>query len=257
MKLLRPLVVLDLETTGVWIEKDKIIEIGMVKTFPDGRVENYLKRINPQIPIPQVVTELTGISDADVAQSPLFKSVAQEVLAFIEGADLGGFNIEGFDLPILARELQEIGITFVWSNRTIYDAQTIYRYHEKRDLSAAYQFYCQRKLEGAHNALADSEATLEILKQQLARYIGDQQEIESLKAFDVKRRNDYFDDERRFRWWHNELYMMFGKYAKKDSLRAIAQKDPQYLQWILTKDFSDGVKALVKGSLEGKFPTPP
>src|SRR5262249_10841628 len=146
MKLTRPLVVLDLEATGIWIEKDRIIEIGMVKATPDGQQEVYSTRVNPCIPIPPVVTELTGISDADVRSAPGFSTIAPKVLAFLEGADLGGFNAERFDLPLLAREFADAGIKFDYAGRTVYDAQKIYHLNERRDLFAAYSFYCRQEL---------------------------------------------------------------------------------------------------------------
>jgi DNA polymerase III subunit epsilon len=151
MKLTKPLVVLDLETTGIWIEKDRIIEIGMVKLSPDGQQEIYNTKVNPGMPIPAFVTQLTGISDADVKAAPAFGAIAGRVKSFMEGADLGGFNVERFDLPLLAREFIDEGISFDYSNRTIYDAQKIYHLHERRDLSAAFAFYCRQDLKDAEN----------------------------------------------------------------------------------------------------------
>ena len=158
MKLTKPLVVLDLETTGVWIEKDRIIEIGMVKVMPDGKQEIYGLKVNPCMPIPAVVTELTGISDADVKDAQPFSSIAGKVLAFLDGADIGGFNVERFDLPLLAREFADAGIKFDYANRTVYDAQKIYHLHERRDLFAAFAFYCHQELKDAHSASADAIA---------------------------------------------------------------------------------------------------
>src|SRR5208282_678077 len=231
MKLTNPLVVLDLETTGIWIEKDRIIEIGMVKVTPDGQQEIYSTRVNPCMPIPVVVRELTGISDADVKDAPVFGSIAGKVLAFLEGSDLGGFNVERFDLPLLAREFADAGIKFEYSSRTVYDAQKIYHLHERRDLSAAFAFYCHQDLKDAHSATADAQATLSILQEQLKRYAAPREEIEGLKDFNYKQSSEYFDNERKSRWWNGDLYMTFGKYAKKEPLKAIAKKDPQYLEW--------------------------
>nr|MBU9889956.1 3'-5' exonuclease [Candidatus Omnitrophota bacterium] len=161
MKISHVLVALDVETTGVWIEKDKIIEIALVKYFPDGKKETYERKINPGIPIPKNVTQLTGISDEDVKDAPSFEKAAPEILAFISDGDFAGFNIKRFDLPLLAREFADIGIKFDWESRRTYDAQMIFHLNEKRDLSAAYQFYCGKELVGAHSALADSEAIYE------------------------------------------------------------------------------------------------
>src|SRR5262249_2992538 len=136
MKLTKPVVILDLETTGLWIEKDRIIEIGMIKCLLDGSRQTYLKRVNPGIPGPRAVIELTGISDEALADAPRFTEIAHEVLAFIGDADFGGFNIERFDLPMLEREMFDSGHRLEWRHRTIYDAQKIYHIHEKRDLKA-------------------------------------------------------------------------------------------------------------------------
>jgi DNA polymerase-3 subunit epsilon len=227
MKLTKPLVVLDLETTGIWIEKDRIIEIGMVKVMPDGKQEVYATRVNPCMPIPPVVTELTG-----------------------------GFNVERFDLPLLAREFADAGIKFDYANRTVYDAQKIYHLHERRDLTAAFAFYCKQDLKDAHSATADAQATLSILQEQLKRYAATREDIEGLKDFDYKQSGEFFDNERKFRWWNGDLYMTFGKYARKEPLKTIAKKDPHYLEWVLDKDFSDEVKNMIQGVLNGQYPKP-
>ena len=254
MKLAKALVVLDLETTGTWIEKDRIIEIAMIKVTPDGQKEEFISKVNPAMPIPGVVTELTGISDADVKDAPAFGAIAAKVLNFIGDADVGGFSLERFDLPLLAREMADAGMKFDWNSRAVYDAQKIYHLHERRDLFAAFAFYCHQELKEAHSALADTQATLAILEEQIKRYGKGEEAVESLKGFDYKVTADYFDLERKFRWWNGDLYMTFGKYAKKEPLRVIAQKDPQYLQWILDKDFSDEVKLMIQEVLNGKLP---
>ena len=257
MKLTRPLVTLDLETTGTWIEKDRIIEIGMVRLSLDGKKDVYVKKINPLMPIPAAVTELTGIKDEDVAGAPKFKMIAPEVLSYLNDADLAGFNIERFDLPLLSREFRDAGLSFDTSGRNIYDAQKIYHLHERRDLAAAYDFYCQKKLDGAHSALMDSEAALDILQEQLHRYVSESDQIEGLLNFNYRPKEEFFDKERRFRWWNGELYMLFGKYARQEPLNVIARTDPQYLEWMLKKDFSDDVKSMISGVLRGAFPKPP
>ncbi len=255
MKIGRPVVVLDLETTGTWVERDRIVEIALVKLLPDGSRQEFESRVNPGIPIPPRVSEITGITDADVKDAPPFKQIAQKVLEFIGDADLGGFNVERFDLVILERELFEAGIKFHWRDRAIYDAQRVYHLHEKRDLTAAYQFYCGKVLTHGHTAMGDTEATLEILRSQVERYGNAEQGIESLRDFKYERMDDYFDEEKRFRWWNGELFPAFGKYARRSSLKEIAQKDRKYLEWLLTTDFKEDVKKLLRGALEGKFPT--
>ena len=257
MKIERSLVVLDLETTGTWIEKDRIVEIGMVHLTPEGQREAFNARVNPGMPIPQRVSEIIGIKDEDLKEAPPFKEIAVKVLTFIGDADLGGFNVERFDLLILERELFLAGLKFDWRTRTIYDAQKIYHLHEKRTLKAAYKFYCDKELTIAHTALGDTEATLEILGAQIQKYGKPEDGLISLKDFDYERIDDFFDDERKFRWWNGELYPVFGKYVRKMSLKEIAKKDRSYLEWLASTDFPEKAKLMMKGILEGRFPAAP
>jgi len=254
MQLQRPLVVMDLETTGTWIEKDKIVEIAMVKIDPDGKKETYLKRLNPGIVIPPAVSKLIGITNEDVKSCPHFRDAAQDILAFIGHCDLAGFNANRFDFPLLERECAEAGLKFDWQNRNRYDAQKVFHLNHKRDLTAAYQFYCQKELKDAHSALADVEATLEILERQIENYGQGSHEIDVLSQFNYMTLDEYYDDEKRFRWWNGKLYLMFGKYARKASLQDVAQKDPKYLEWIVGADFSEQVKTLAADALKGRFP---
>ncbi|OGX34203.1 MAG: hypothetical protein A3C36_04965 [Omnitrophica WOR_2 bacterium RIFCSPHIGHO2_02_FULL_52_10] len=254
MKLSNHLVVLDLETTGTWVEKDKIIEIAMIKISPQGDREIFDKKVNPEMPIPPVVTELIGITDADVKNAPKFVDIAKDVLAFIGGCDLGGFNLARFDLPLLRREILEAGLKFDWDKVKVYDAQSVFHLNEKRDLSAAYDFYCHENLQNAHSAMADTEAAFKVLEAQVTRYGGGDDRLGSLSRFKYEQTAEFVDGERKFRWWNGKAYMMFGKYAKQYSLQEIAKKDPGYLEWILSAKFSDEVKALVADALQGRFP---
>ena len=255
MKIQNTLVSLDIESTGIWVEKDKIIEIALVKFMPDGKKETYYKRINPGITIPKVVTELTGITDQDVKDAPPFRVVANEIFAFIGSADLAGFNVERFDLPLLEREFADIGIKFTWEERKVYDAQKIFHLNEKRDLSAAYLFYCGKELIGAHGALADSEAVFEILEKQVAKYGEGQEDISSLDKFEYSSHMEFYDTDKKFGWWNGKLFPMFGKYRRQVSLDELVKKDPGYLKWLLTSDFKDDLKTLVKAALKGECPT--
>ncbi len=250
----KAVVVLDLETTGIWIEKDKIVEIAMIKALPDGSRENFLKRINPGIPIPPYVSQIIGIKDEDVAGCPFFRQIAKEALDFLGDSDFAGFNVERFDLPLLEREFREAGLVFDWQRRDVYDAQKVFHVNEKRDLTTAYKFYCNKNHENAHSAMADAEATLEILKAQVAKYAGPEHGLAALSAFDYRENTEYFGETKKFRWWNKELYPLFGKYAKKLSLQEIARRDPDYLKWILSADFSDEVKELVQEALKNQFP---
>ena len=257
MKIKRSLVILDLETTGTWVEKDRIIEIAMIRCEPDGSRKDYDRRVNPGMPIPHEVSGMTGITDDDVRECPRFHEIAKDVLEFIGEADLGGFNLERFDLPLLEREIIACGMSFPWRDRMIYDAQKVYHLNERRDLTAAYAFYCGKDLNDAHSALADTRATLQVLEAQVKEYGKGSDDIEVLQDFDYKVNGEYFDAGKRFRWWNGELYMMFGKYSRKKSLREVVKSDPKYLEWILSADFSEEVKDLVAGALEGNYPLYP
>lgn len=254
MKLNRPLIIFDLETTGTWVSKDKIVEIGMIKLLPDGTKQEYIKRVNPGIPIPANVSRIIDITDEDVKNAPAFKAIAGKVLEFIGNADLAGFNIQRFDLPVLEREMLEANLSFHWQDRDIYDAQKIYHIHEKRDLVAAYQLYCAKELHNAHTALGDAEATMEILDAQIKRYGKEEQGIESLKDFEYESNSDYFDKERKFSWWNGQLYPTFGKYNRKKHIKDILKDDPHYLEWIISADFSVEVKEMLAKVLNGSFP---
>ncbi len=258
MKLSRPLVILDLETTGTWVEKDRIVEIGMIKIMPDeGQRETYIKRVNPGMPIPANVTKIINITDDDVKDAPRFKDIAKEVSSFLGDSDLGGFNVLRFDIPLLERELYEAGVSFNWRNRAVYDAQKVYHVHEKRDLMAAYLFYCGKKLENAHSALNDADATVDILDAQIEKYGNKEKGIESLRDIDYEAKSDYFDKERKFCWWNGQLYPMFGKYGRKKHIKAIAKEDRGYLEWVLTKDFGEEIRTMIKKALVGEFPQAP
>lgn len=256
MKVANILVCLDVESTGVWVEKDKIIEMAFVKYTPEGNKSTFYKRINPGISIPSVVAQLTGISDREVKDAPSFKQVAQEALDFIADADLGGFNIERFDLPLLEREFAEANIKFEWKCRKIYDAQKVFHLNEKRDLTAAYKFYCDKDLAGAHSALADSVAVLEILEMQVQRYGEGLLDLSVLDKFEYTSHSNFYDAERKFCWWNGKLYLMFGKYARKRSLEELVKADPNYLSWVLTADFSESVKDIIREALKGRIPQP-
>jgi len=155
---------------------------------------------------------------------------------------------------LLRREIFEAGLKYDWNSAKVYDSQRVFHLNEKRDLTAAYGFYCQKDLQNAHSALADAQATLEILGAQVARYGEGDDRLDSLNRFKYEQTAEFVDDERKFRWWNGKAYMMFGKYAKKYSLQEVARKDPGYLEWILSAKFSEEVKALVANALQGRFP---
>ncbi|MFY0687383.1 MAG: 3'-5' exonuclease [Cyclobacteriaceae bacterium] len=183
LKLKSPLVVFDLETTGTNVSKDRIVEIAMIKVMPDGEVEEKCRKINPTIPIPLETSLIHGIYDDDVKDEPSFKQVARSMEQYLQGCDLGGFNILKFDVPLLVEEFLRADVDFDISNRKLLDAQKIFHMMEKRNLTAAYKFYCDKTLENAHSALADTQATYEVFKAQVERYEG--KEVKDLLGNDL------------------------------------------------------------------------
>jgi DNA polymerase-3 subunit epsilon len=253
--LTRPLVFLDLETTGVNPAVDRIVELSLVKVHPLGLRETMTRRVNPGMPIPPQSSAVHGITDADVAGAPTFAQVASELLAFVGEADLAGFNVQRFDLPMLQRELVQAGLRLDLNGRAIVDAQVIYHRRVPRDLSAAYRLYCGKDLHDPHTAQADVEACVEILDAQLAAYPDlprTPQELADL--FTPPRDPNAVDPGRKFIWKNGEAAFNIGKY-KDRPLREVAAQDPEYLRWILGTDFDSSVKDIVQNALEGRFPS--
>src|SRR5699024_1117405 len=170
LKLNKPICFFDLETTGINIASDRIVEISILKIYPNGNKESHTWRVNPGIPIPAASTAIHGISDEDVADEPTFKELSGRIHALIKGCDLGGFNSNRFDIPLLAEEMLRAEVDFNMKNVSSVDVQTIFHKQEKRTLEAAYKFYCDKELSNAHSAEADTNATYEVLKAQLERY---------------------------------------------------------------------------------------
>ena len=190
LNLANPIVFFDLETTGINIAKDRIVEISVLKVFPNGKEEQRTIRVNPGMPIPEEASKVHGIYDEDVKDCPLFKGIAKELAHYIEGCDLGGYNSNRFDIPLLAEEFLRADVDFDMSRRKFVDVQTIFHKMEQRTLSAAYRFYCDKNLEDAHTAAADTLATYEVLKAQLDRYSDKlENNIEFLSKFSTQNRN--------------------------------------------------------------------
>lgn len=234
LALTHPLAFIDLETTGTNVAKDRIIEIGMVKVMPDRSIFSLVKRINPGIPICKEVTEIHGICDEDVKDCPGFEEIAQEVVEFLEGCDLAGYNSNRFDIPMLVEEFLRIGHPFDIENRKLIDVQTIFHQMEKRTLGAAYHFYCQKELTEAHSAAADAQATFEILEAQINHYQELQNDIHFLSKFTTT--DEYIDFGRRIVRKKGVEVFNFGKY-KGRPVREVLEKEPQYYDWIMKADF--------------------
>lgn len=235
LNLKNPLVFFDLETTGIDIVKDRIIEISYVKVFPNGKEESKTMRINPGMPIPPASTAIHGITDDDVKDCPLFKNVAKQLAAQIEGCDLAGYNSNRFDIPLLAEEFLRAGVDIDLTRRKFIDVQTIFYKMEQRTLAAAYKFYCQKSLENAHTAAADTMATYEVLKAQLDRYPELKNDVAFLSEFSSFTNNVDFAGRMVYNDKNQEIFN-FGKY-KGRLVEEVLKQDPAYYSWMMNGDF--------------------
>jgi DNA polymerase-3 subunit epsilon len=241
----RPVVVFDTETTGTNARSDRIVEIACVKVHPDGTRESWVRRVNPTIPIPPASTAIHGIRDVDVAHLPAFPAIAGELAAFLDGCDLAGYNIAGFDLPVLRIEFLRAGIEFDVAQRRLVDAQRIFFAYEPRHLSAAARFYCQAEHAGAHGALADAEMTLRVLEGQLLRYAALPRSVSDLHELYCAGLDRDMDPEGRFRLINGEPTVNFGKNRGK-ALKDLSREEPGFIRWILKGDFSRPVKEIAR-----------
>ena len=235
LNLKKPIVFFDLETTGVDVANDRIVEISLLKIFTDGKEEIKTMRINPEMPIPPQVTEIHGISDDDVKDEPTFNIVAKDVTKFIEGCDLAGYNSNKFDIPLLAEEFLRVDVDVDLKKNRFIDVQVIFHKMEQRTLSAAYKFYCEKDLENAHSAEADTKATYEILKAQIARYNDLNNDMEELSKFSSHNKNADFAGRIVFNDEGEEVFN-FGKY-KGQTVESVLEKDQGYFSWMLNSDF--------------------
>lgn len=245
LNLNRPICFFDLETTGIDVARDRIVEISILKIHTDGREENFTWLVNPTIPIPKETTAVHGISDADVADKPVFKELATEIYNLIKDSDLGGFNSNRFDIPLLAEELLRADIDFDMKNRNAIDVQTIFHKMEQRTLSAAYKFYCDKNLENAHSAEADTKATYEILKAQLDRYEDLSNDMKTLAEFSSRKRCADFAGFIAYNKAGEEIFS-FGKHKGK-KVEDVLDQEPGYFGWIQNADFPLYTKKVLTG----------
>ena len=243
LNLKRPLVFFDLETTGVNVSHDRIVELSYIKVYPDGTEETGVYRVNPGIPIPPQSTAVHHITDEDVAGEPLFSAIAVEIKNIFEDADIAGFNSNKFDVPLLIEEFSRHGMQFDLSKHRFIDVQTIYHKMEPRTLSAAYRYYCGADLEGAHSAAADTRATYEVLLRQLEKYPETSEfgnDVEKLAIFSQQNRN--IDLAGRFvRNDNNQAVFNFGKF-KGQGVVDVLRREPQYYNWMMQGDFPKNTK---------------
>jgi DNA polymerase-3 subunit epsilon len=249
----RPMVVFDTETTGTNARSDRIIEIACVKVHPDGRRESWVRRINPRMAIPAASTAIHGIRDSDVVSEADFGGIARELAAFLDGCDLAGYNMAGFDLPILRIEFLRAGVQFEITNRRLLDAQRIFFSYEPRHLSAAARFYCKAEHAGAHGALADAEMTLRVLEGQLQRYADLPRSVPELHELYCAGLDRDMDPEGRFRLVNGEPTVNFGKNRGR-ALKDLSREEPGFLRWILKGDFSRPVKEIARKYLPPEEP---
>ena len=244
LNLKNPIVFFDLETTGVNINTDRIVEICYLKVYPNGNEESKTMRINPEMHIPEQSSAVHGIYDEDVADCPTFKEVAKNIARDMEGCDIAGFNSNRFDVPLLAEEFLRAGVDIDMSRRKFIDVQVIYHKLEHRTLSAAYKFYCNKNLEDAHTAEADTRATYEVLKAQLDRYPDElQNDMVFLSEYSSFSRNVDFAGRMVYNEQNIPIYN-FGKY-KGQSVAEVLRKDPGYYSWMLQGDFTLNTKQML------------
>ncbi len=271
LNLQKPLVIFDLETTGLDLVKDRVIQISYIKVFPDGREERGNHLINPEKMIPQLVEDLTGIKNEDVKDKPTFKQMAQQLYQIFSGSDIAGYNSNHFDVPLLAEEFLRAGVDFDFSKCRLIDVQTIYHKMERRNLAAAYKFYCGRKMEDdftAHRADEDTEATYRVLQGQLDMYTAEKQEdpervLQNDMQYlaDFSKSNNNVDFAGRIIWGEltdrtgkpvldkegkpviTEVFN-FGKY-KGQAVAQVLRFDPGYYSWILAGDFTYNTKQVL------------
>lgn len=250
LKLERPLIFFDLETTGTNILKDRIVEISAIKLWPDGREEVKSRRVNPECHIPEEATAVHHITDDDVRECPTFAQLAKSMHAFFEGSDIAGFNSNKFDVPLLIEEFARQGLSFNVSDRRFIDVQNIFHKMEQRTLVAAYRFYCGKNLEDAHSATADTRATLEVLKSQLDRYPDLENDVEKLAEFSRQGRNldlagrIVLNDK-------DEPVFNFGKHKGK-RVCDVLRTEPSFFAWIMQGEFSRNTKDVLM-QLKAKY----
>ncbi len=235
LKLKNPIIFFDLETTGMDIVKDRIVELSYLKIYPDGREESRTWRINPEMPISPESMAVHGISDDDVKDAPTFQQISQSLANQFEGCDFAGFNSNKFDIPLLAEEFLRTNVDFDLKKRKFVDVMIIFMKMEQRNLSAAYRFYCNKDLDNAHSAEADTRATYEVLQAQLERYKELENDVDSLSSFSAHTRNvDYLG---RIIYNDQDVEVInFGKY-KGMPVEEVLEKDPGYYGWIMNADF--------------------
>ena len=235
LKIKRPLCFFDLETTGMSITTDRIVEMAVIKLHIDEKVEKKVWLINPEIPIPLEVTAILCITDEMVSKAPTFKQLSKSIYDFIKGCDLAGYNSDRFDIPLLMEEFLRSEIDFETKNLKTVDVQTIFHKMEQRNLSAALEFYCNKKIEKAHSAVVDTQATFDVLMAQLERYDNLEPNISSLSDFTTRKKSADFAGYIIYNKDDVECFS-FGKHKGK-TVQEVLEREPGYFGWLLNADF--------------------
>jgi DNA polymerase-3 subunit epsilon len=254
LEIVRPLAFFDLETTGVDVATDRIVELAVLKLLPDGTEQTFHTLINPGVPIPASASEIHGIRDEDVRDKPEFRQIADGLVKFLEGCDLARFNMIQFDLPLLKAEFSRAGIDWSEDSRNLVDAHVVYQEKERRDLTAALKFYCGDEHDGAHSALADVRATRRVLESQVLRYQDLPNTVDGLCTFCRDARpNRYADSVYWFAIINGVLVFNRSKKHKGEPLHEVAKSDPSFLEWILRlDDLPKDTERIVRKALGGE-----
>ncbi len=257
LNLQRPVVFFDLESTGVSVQKDRIVEYSFVKIMPDTSQLSMSGKINPEMEMSEEVIGIHGITNEAVKNAPTFAQKADEIIAFISGCDFGGYNIINYDIPMLDKEFTRAKKVFSFDNCSFLDAQKIFFKREPRTLEGALRYYCDKPLEGAHGAEADTLATIEVFNAQLKRYDDLPTSVEGIHLYCRECNPNWVEPSGRIRWEAGEAVIGFRSNFEKMPLKKIVEdsKGKQFLKWIMKNNFSLEVKDICKKALEGNFPT--
>jgi DNA polymerase-3 subunit epsilon len=255
LRLERPVAFIDIESTGLSVSSDRIVELSVLKVQPDGTEEQKTKRFNPQIPISAEATSVHGITDEDVADEPYFRQFARALAETLEGCDIAGFGVRRFDLPLLEAELKRADVEFSREGRRVLDAMVIYHKLDRRNLAAAYSRYCGKVMERPHSAADDARAAADVLDAQIGEYPELSQDVAELHAFCNPDEDRWIDSEGKFQWVDGLATVSFGQHSGK-SLSFLAENEADYLQWIVGADFPADVKEIAAGALRGELPKP-
>jgi DNA polymerase-3 subunit epsilon len=249
----KPVVFIDLETTGISAPHDRIVELTAIRLSPDGRRNVWTKRMNPGMQIPKSATDVHGITNEDVAGEPPFSFYAAELQRFLGDADLGGFGVSRLDIPLLETEFRRSGVEFSRRGRRILDAQILFHMLEPRDLAAAYKKYCGSDLVNAHTSEGDVEASIAVLDGILKQNPDLPRNVEGLNALCNREQENWIDSQGKFAWSSGVAVVGFGKY-KGVPIRTVAQTDPGYFDWMLKSDFAEDTKGVAARALRDDFP---